>query len=109
MLAFLKLIPIWAYVGLALGALLGVQTLRLHFAQSDLAVANASISVYKSTKATNLETIAKQKAALNAWAGKFHAGVANAQAQAKLAIASAIESANAAAAANTKLKVIYER
>lgn len=108
-LAILKRIPLWLYVGAALGAMLGIQTLRLHFADSDLAVAKAQEAAYVSAQATNLQTIHDQGVQLANWQAKFDAGIKAAHNAAQLAIASAIESAHRATEAQSKLKVIYER
>ena len=107
-LAILKRIPLWLYVGAALGAMLGIQTLRLHFAANDLAAAKAQEAAYVSAQATNLQTIHDQQVQLANWQAKFDAGIRAAHQAAQLAIASAIESANRARQAQHQLKVIYE-
>lgn len=108
LLALLKRIPIWLYVGAGLAALLGIQTLRLHFADSNLAVAKAQEAAYVSAQVTNLATIQTQQTQLASWQSKFATGIAAAHATAQLAVASAIESDHRAHAAQQQLKVIYE-
>lgn len=107
LLGFLRKIPVWIWPILALTAAAGVQTWRLHSAQTTVAQERADVVAYQSAQATNLAAIARLKVTNGDYAKTCDLNLKNANHTVKAALQYAQAQQSRAASAEAKLENIY--